>query len=357
MVPFLHPRIRIGIVIVSAFFISGLLMNYSVGETETEAPLIQIKNITNDIAQSLSDSKTHFLASIQSLRLLQPTPSPTLTPPDQILTAIPTVEPTAELPIPEVPTSIPIQTAPTYALFPTPRISVQPTQYIPLPTTRIPTAIPKPTKIPQPTKIPKPTKIPPPPPITSDIRPGTSIEAILREVSKHACIPYALLMATRTEESGAWMNNMSATTTKKYNTYGWWKSASGSEICAALAYSTQSGLIPSDSGGGSCTNGVQPGAYDQQIMGLMQMSKDEQEVTRKYTTPSLPKNIDRRVLFDNALIYAYATKNRAGDSPQPSCDDWPEETVKLVAEKHFGACGYSGGNYCTEIWNLYKSFR
>ena len=45
----------------------------------------------------------------------------------------------------------------------------------------------------------------------------------------------------------------------------------------------------------------------------------------------------------------------AGQSPKTSCDDWPQETVMLIAEKHYGACKYSGGNYCTEVWEMYKS--
>lgn len=360
MVQFLHPRIRIGIVIVGAFLISSLLMNYSVGETETLAPSIQVQSIVGDFSQSLSDKGSSILSSIQSFKF--PTlisissPEPVVSPPpepEQEPTPIEwNTEPTSP---PEPPTSTP-------AYFPTDSPLPQPTSVGPRPTQSIPpTTAPKPTAVPKPTKVPKPTEVSYPP-INSDERPGTSIEDILHDVSKRSCVPYALLMATRTIESGAWMNGMNASVTKLYNTYGWWKSAGKGEVCYALGYYTQSGKIPPDStvalqSGPSCTNGVQPGAYDQKIMGLMQVSEQEEQVTRKHTQKTLPKNIDRRVLFDNALIYAIATKNRAGGSPMPSCDDWPQGTVQLVAEKHFGACKYSGGNYCTEVWNLYKKFK
>jgi hypothetical protein len=353
MISTFHPRLRIALVLVGAFAISGLLMKYSTSN-DTAPPQIQIETIVSDFTQSINDSKNSLLASIQSVRIPsfhqdepaqdEPTPLPTEA----------QIEPTQEWDI--VPTGIPSSTP---AILPTTTHNQPPTTsplYPTVPRPQPTTYKPQPTKAPTPTKIPKPTAIPAPPPITSDVRPGTSIEEILREVSKRACIPYALLMATRTEESGSWMNGMSAATTKFYNTYGWWKSAGKGEICYALGYYTQSGLIPADSGGGSCNEGVQPGAYDQKIMGLMQMSEQEEQVTRKYTSPSLPKSIDRRVLFDNALIYAFATKNRLGTVPK-SCDDWPEDAVKAVAEKHFGACGYPGGNYCNEIWALYKKFR
>ena len=69
MIQFIHPRIRIGIVMVTAFLISGLLMNYSVGETETLAPSIQVQSIVGDFSQSLSNSGSSILSSLQSFRL------------------------------------------------------------------------------------------------------------------------------------------------------------------------------------------------------------------------------------------------------------------------------------------------
>jgi hypothetical protein len=44
-------------------------------------------------------------------------------------------------------------------------------------------------------------------------------------------------------------------------------------------------------------------------MGILQISEWGQKVTQKYISSIIPKN-DRRVLFDNALIFAYLTRNR-----------------------------------------------
>lgn len=355
MMSFLHPRLKIGIVIMLSFLISGFIMKYAQGETEVQAPTIELKQISTDFSQSISDSGSSFLSLIQSIRIPQlisftpPSVEPT---PEQEMPATPTPQEWVTVPSspPELPTSTPFQAQPT-------TINTRPSSY---PTTKPlnPTAIvqptAKPTAIPKPTKPPKPT---PYPPITTDVRPGTSVQEVAREVGKRACFPYALLMATSVKESGPWLGNLNSTTAKKLNTYGWWKTASKGEICSYLGYSTQSGLIPADSGGGSCGGGVQPDAYDQKIMGLMQVSEEEDTKTRKYTLATLPNSIDRRVLFDNALIYAIATKNRLGVTP-PGCDDWPQDIVKLAAEKHFGACAYGAGkNYCTEVWNLYKTFK
>jgi hypothetical protein len=274
----------------------------------------------SDFTQSLSDSKTRIMTSLQSIHLpslisFSPPNSSNQTsenPQQEISPGSPSPQEWETLPTSPVekPTSTPAVLAPTNTV-PTSSIPHYPT--IP---PQVPTAKPQPTAIPKPTKPPKPTAIPQEPPVTSDTRPGSTIEEILRDVSKRACIPYGLLMATRTIESGAWLNGNIA----QYNVYGWWKDA-GQGVCAGLAYYTQSGLIPPDSGGGSCTNGVQPGAYDQKIMGMMQVSEQEEQVTRKNTIKILSKNIDRRVLFDNAVIYAMATKGRAGKSPQTSCSD------------------------------------
>jgi len=269
----------------------------------------------------------------------------------------------------EVPTSSPIRLIPTYVSSPNPTLFVTSTPPRSVPTTpplSIPTIIASPrpplaTSKPQPTKVPKPSPTAALPPVTSDVRPGKSIEEILSEAAKRTCVPYAFLMAERMEESGAWFTNMTAQTTTYYNTYGWWTGADHGEICYGLAYYTQTGTIPPDS-----TNaGTEPcphapfggGTYDQKIMGLFQVNEDEQKGALKYMKGILPGRVDRRVLFDNAVIFAIISKNRAGNSPMPTCTDWPEETVKLIAEKHYGACAYSGGNYCNEVWNYYKKYK
>ncbi|MEK7597329.1 MAG: hypothetical protein AAB441_01645 [Patescibacteria group bacterium] len=232
---------------------------------------------------------------------------------------------------------------------PTPTIRLYPTNKI------VPTTKPVATAIPKPTNTPKPTKVPPLPPITSDTRPGTSLEEIFQEVNKRACIPVPLLRAFQTQESGPFYNyNNSASITKIYNAYGWWKTGAG-DPCFGLGYHSQTGVVPQDSvkAGTSCQNAVQPNAYDQGIMGVLQISQFEQDRTRKYTTPILPKNIDRRVLFDNALIFAYATRARVGTPPK-NCDDWPADVIKVAAEKHYGACT---DNYCANILKYYNQYK
>ena len=191
----------------------------------------------------------------------------------------------------------------------------------------------------------------------------------MRDVEKRACVPYKLLMAIRTEEGGNKFNNMSTSTTRMYNTLNWWNTSSLGAVCDGLAYSAQSGLVPSDSigAGQRCEMAIGSQTYDQKIMGIMQISESEQNSAAKYITNTIPGKIDRRVLFDNVMMFAIITKNRAGSFPRPSCTDWPEETVKEVARIHAsgsqGTCQYYysqngvSGDYCKEIWNLYKTFK
>ncbi len=220
----------------------------------------------------------------------------------------------------------------------------------------------KSTKTPRPTKTPKPTPTPKPPPITTDLRPGKTMMEIFQEVSKRMCFPPALLMAFQTKESGPFFKSTNPESVIKiYNTYGWWKTGAGNP-CFGLGYHTQTGIVPPDSvsAGTRCRNAV--GSPDDiGVMGIFQISQWEQDVSRKNTSATLPKNIDRRVLFDNALIFASITKNRAGTVPK-DCNNWPDDVIKMVAEKHHGVCNYNygngnTGNYCTDILKLYKQYK
>ncbi|MCX6731912.1 MAG: hypothetical protein NTV98_00015 [Candidatus Roizmanbacteria bacterium] len=352
---YIHPRIRIGIVLILAFGISGVCMKYSQTTSETGAPSIEIKSLVADFSKQLTDSGAYVTSSLQAIRLPQivslsssiaeVTPAPyegvVPTPSDEWLTA-----PTSP---PSPPTSTPAQAFPTQNM---------PSSVIIKPSL-IPTI--QPTAVPKPTKEPKPTPIPELPPVTSDQRPGSNLEEVFKEVSKRMCIPVALLKATQQEESGERYRSFANSKFSLANRYNWWNDASVTELdyFNGVAYYTQSGKGPTDSKfpGAKIAQAVQPDAYDQQIMGPEQISQQEQDVSRKNTIKILPKNIDRRVLFDNLIIYASITKNRLGKAPS-SCDDWPEDAVKTVAEKHYGSCNIGGGrNYCTEVWNLYKSFK
>lgn len=271
----------------------------------------------------------NYISPIPTIKGLgNPTPTPIINHPSSIISKNPT------------PTST--------AVVLTKAVSPRPTTYV------SPTKIP--TNIPKPTNTPKPTKTPTPPPITSDIRPGTSLMTIFQEVGKRACIPAALLMAFKTEETGERFKNDSATTIKIYNTYGWWQTGTG-DPCYGYGYNTATGFVPSDSvsAGTHCWGGA--GGADLKIMGLLQISEEEETLTRKYTKKTLPNNIDRRVFFDNALIFAIATNNRIGVTPK-SCTVWTDDEVQIAAEKHYGSCYISATrNYCNEVLKLYKQYR
>lgn len=219
-----------------------------------------------------------------------------------------------------------------------------------------------PTKPPKPTKAPKPTKTPTPPPIKTDLRPGTNLDEIFKEVNKRACFPTALLWAFKTEETGPRFKNDSSSTIKIYNTYGWWITGAGNP-CYGYGYYEQTGIVPPDSvnAGSSCLSNPVGNPNDIKIMGLFQISEQEQGVAQKYISSTIPKN-DRRVLFDNSLMFAYITKSRVPGSPPSDCNSWPDDVIKMVAEKHHGVCVYDYGNgtkgdYCKEILDLYKQYK
>lgn len=255
--------------------------------------------------------------------------------------------PTAAQPI--QPTSSPANPTEAVVYGPTPTSNpytiLTPTNY-----NRVPTGT-------RPTSRPQPTNSPAPKPITSDKRPGNTLGEIFAEVSKRICVPPALLRAFQEEETGSWFHYDD--NPGPYNTYGWWKTGSG-DPCVGFGYHTATGIVPSDSvkAGTQCKNPV--GGTDIGIMGLIQISQQEEEVSRKNTIAFLPNSIDRRVIFDNALIFASITINRV---VEPPCgEEWSDDVVRLAAEKHQGVCQYDYGNgnvrnYCDDILSLYKKYR
>lgn len=247
-----------------------------------------------------------------------------------------------------------VKKEPTLFQLPTTNIVSTPTEVImPSPTKKmiyIPTATPT-IKLIQPT----PTAAAIFSPILSDVRPGNTMEEIFKEVSKRECIPLALLRSFQTQESGPYFSyNNPASVVKIYNTYGWWINGSG-DPCYGLGYHTQTGIVPPDSvmAGKQCRKAAQPNAFDQGIMGIFQVSKSEQDAAYKYLKETFPKNYDRRVLFDNAMIFAVITKNRIGNPPS-NCDDWSDEVIRIAAEKHYGSCA---NNYCDNIIKYYHQYK
>lgn len=218
--------------------------------------------------------------------------------------------------------------------------------------TKIPTKVP--TSIPKPTNTPKPTAIPALPPVNSEVRPGSTLNEIYEEVQKRMCVPAALLYAFQQAETGAWWPvNSTSSKVKTYNKYGWWLDGSGNS-CTGMGYYTQIGIVPSDAvdAGTVCQKAIPSGA-DQAIMGLWQISKYEEDAAKKSIGKIIKGSIDRRVIFDNAIIFAIITKNRLGDPPK-NCSDWPADAIKTAAEKHYGTCG---DNYCNKVLNYYKQYR
>ena len=231
------------------------------------------------------------------------------------------------------------------------------TKYYPSPynkpsPTRRPTAVPRPpTAVPRPTAVP----IPAPVPITSDTRPGTTLEEIFKEVNKRICVPAALLRAFQEEETGPWFHYYDNPV--PYNTYGWWKT-SAADPCKGFGYDTKTGYVPSDSyyAGRFCmiTPGATPG-----IMGLFAINQWEQDTTRKNTVEFLPNNIDRRVIFDAAIIFASATINRV---VEPECGEvWSDDVVNTAAAKHvsgqYPCTNTTCEQYSNDILSLYKKYR
>ena len=211
-----------------------------------------------------------------------------------------------------------------------------------------------PTNPPKPTNKPKPTKPPPLPAVTTDVRPGSTLTEIFNDVQKRECIPAALLHAFQTQETGPWWPiDSPSSKVKIYNKYGWWLDGTGNS-CTGMGYHTQTGIVPSDAvdAGTVCQDPIPSGA-DQGIMGILQISQEEQDAAKKYMTGTIKGNIDRRVLFDNTVIFAIITKNRLGDPPT-NCSDWPDDAVREAAEKHYGACS---DNYCENILKYYREYR
>ncbi len=228
--------------------------------------------------------------------------------------------------------------------------------------TKIPTKIPTriPTNKPKPTKPPEPTATPVPPPITSDTRPGTTLAEIFDYISKTRwCVPAALLRAFQEAETGSWFHYSDDPV--PFNTYGWWTTAAP-DPCKGFGYDTSTGYVPNDSykAGTFCrvTPGANPGT-----MGVFAIDQWEQDTTRKYSVLIIPNNFDRRVIFDNALIFAIAEMNRIGNQA-PACGVvWPDDVVILAAKKHL--CGnttctcitQNGYSYCDQVLSLYKKYR
>ena len=254
-------------------------------------------------------------------------------------------------------------TLPTPPLLPTNRsrgfINETPTSTLrtTAPVVQRPSATPRPTAKPQPTATPRPqpTATPAPQPITSDVRPGTTLEEIFEEVNKRICVPAALLRAFQEAESGAWVEYNSFNPAP-YNTYGWWKTT-GPDPCKGVGYDETTGYtFPDMAVQKKCAN---PLSTNPGQTGIFSINQWEQETSRKNTIEFLPNNIDRRVIFDAAIIFASATINRV---VEPECGEvWSDDVVNTAAAKHvsgqYPCTNTTCEQYSNDILSLYKKYR
>lgn len=359
MIQSIHPRVRIALVLTASFIVSGFIMKYASESSQETAPNLKVNSIVSDFSRSISHTGSGILATIQSIH-------------------VPSLVSFVPFPSTEQPQEEPIEpTEPPYegwviGATATPQPTAFPTLYVTsspvlstTPTTKpLPTA-PRATNTPKPTSKPKPSPTPPLPPITSEIRPGSNLEEVYADVAKRMCVPVALMKAIQTEETGDRLVNYAKTNFKFINTYGWWNTDKATQLdyFNAAAYSAQSGYAPPDSkfAGIRIAKPIQPDAYDQMIMGLLQISQQEQDLSFKNTSKVITSGkIDRRILYDNALIFASVTLNKVGNLAETGCGDWSLKAIARAACKHLGGCNYNyganNGNYCTKICDHYNSF-
>lgn len=360
------PRIKIAAAILGSYLLSAILMRYvTFGEkpyVSTEKMAVEVKQMGTALRANIAGFAAgmgQLSASRITAGRITPTPLPLAQNPapppaaagsssSMVFENLPTSAP----PPVNYPTAAPaIPTAPPALPTTPPSIPTQP-----------PAKPPAPTKKPDP---PKPTTPPELPPITTDRRPGNSVDEILADVQKRMCVPAALMKAIQSEETGSRFLTFAGQKFEMLNTYGWWNRTdiSKNDLFLAAAYSAQSGNAPSDGrfANEHIAKAIQPGAYDQMIMGMLQVSQQEQDASFKNTSKVITAGkIDRRVIYDNALIFASVTKNKVGNLAETGCGDWSFKAVARAACKHLGGCNYNyganNGNYCTKICNHYNDF-
>lgn len=318
-----------------------------------ETPHINTKNIASDISHQFLRAQTLFVVSVKPPSFLSPTPLPSSSPlQDQWLTLPPSQPPTP---------------SPTPVLSPVPTEYAAPSIYFQAETLPTPSPIPA-KKITPPTPTPKRPAPAASSPITSAVRPGASLDEVFADVAKRMCVPVPLMKAIQSMESGERMQNYIKNRFRFFNTYGWWSdpSITQQDLFYLAAYSAQTGMAPSDTrfAGVRIAKALQPNAYDQKIMGLMQISQDIQDKTFKNTSKVITSGkIDRRVIYDNVLIFSSALLNQVGSLAETGCGDWSFRAIARAACKHNGVCRYNysavggkSGNYCIDICNKYNEY-
>jgi len=225
-----------------------------------------------------------------------------------------------------------------------------------------------PTKFRLPTNTPKPTAKPPTP--TPEIvigltRPGKNRDEVANIAGRLTCVPPALIKAINDIEALNFQTKVGSFFSLA-NTYGWWKKSGvdSYKLCAAFAYNTCTGAIPSDSNSAGYQCRVyQPGlcSSDIKIMGSMQISEWAQNTLFAKAKAIMKQDtIDRRVTFDAFVIAALYFKNTSFYQGS-DCNIWPLKNIVKAACKYQGKCAntYVSGNsvnYCQFVCDKYNQY-
>ncbi len=274
-----------------------------------------------------------------------------------------------------VPTSTPIdiakKTVPTMEFgSPPPTNPITPTipSFFNVTTSPLPISSLVPTVVKPPTNTPKPTAVPPtstPEIVIGLTRPGKNRDEVAQIAGQLTCVPPALIKAINDIETLNFQTKVSSFFSLA-NTYGWWKKTEvdSSKLCAAYAYNTCTGAIPSDSNsaGWQCRPN-QPGlcSSDIKIMGSMQLSQWAQDTLFAKAKAIMKQDtIDRRVTFDAFVIAALYFKNTSFYKGS-DCNIWPLKNIVKAACKYQGRCQntYVSGNsvnYCQVVCEKYNQY-
>lgn len=323
--------------IVISFFVSSFLYSHYFNKS-TEFDTVALKNDIDAIITSVTTF--HFelpQVTLFSQRIENPSPAPpeepypTTSPPEEIPTSTPDIQPTKG----------PI--VPTYSLQPT----------------RIPTKPPpQPTETPQPTKKPKPTKGPDVFPIDTTLkRPGETVDDIIAQAAAKACAPKEVLRTLASIESGGFFDTVIPKYLLLYNSANWWNSEFLTEerrLCSGYAYDGNTGLAFSDGKypGYKCRDGSGSGLATVGVMSLSPYLFDHYKSSAAKAIGS--KNVDRRIIFDSLVM---AGMNIKENTKATTCTNWDARTVVKAACSYYGSCGTKDGTYyCATFCRNYQKY-
>lgn len=271
--------------------------------------------------------------------------------------------PTPEEPYPTpVDNTLPMETTSPPSEVPTSTPYIQPTRGVTYPTVRPSSPIPtkQVTSAPQPTKKSKPTKAPDIFPIDPNLkRPGETVDELFTIAAQKACIPKAALRAIASIESGGFFDTVIPKYLLLYNSYNWWNSEFITEekrLCSGYAYNMNTGLVPSDSkyAGYKCREGSGSGLA---VMGCMASSPREFDLYKGSVAKALGvpvAQVDRRVILDSLILTGFAIQKEVHAG---SCTSWSASEMVKGACSYYGSCGFKDGTYyCNTFCRNLKTY-